>query len=310
MRSRLRSGFKQGACRPGRAFAGLKFAGLKFVRLKFADLKFVGLIFAGLKRLRALFVAAGFALALGGGAWRGMPGAAPGAIVLDYGRFALLFDCAGRTALRYRYSLDADHGHLPRPPAFRLDPALPPGCAQQGSAASYAGVHAGYDRGHLVTSNHMDDDARALAAANYMTNIVPQASRLNQGIWVRAENIAECYRDIAPLDVFGGVRYEDGAAARADDFYVASHGIRTPEYFWKAVLTSDPATGAMRAIAWYVPNRADAGPLDRYLVSLRELLALVGPSALDPRVPPDVLDQKPAATWPQPADCALSLRAR
>lgn len=260
-----------------------------------------------------LVLAATVALGVGvGGAcsrpfWRAV---ARDAILLDYGRFVLLFDCAERTALRYRYSLGPDRGRLRRPAAFRLDPALPEGCAQQRSAASYASVHPGYDRGHLVTSNHMDDDARALESANYMTNIVPQASRLNQGIWVRAENIAECYRDLAPLDVIGGVVYGTGAGAGADDYFLASHGIRTPEYFWKAVITSDPAGGALRAIAWFVPNRADAGPLDRYLVSLRTLQELVGPSALDLRLPPDVLDQTPDATWPQPPGCDLSALPR
>ena len=60
-----------------------------------------------------------------------------------------------------------------------------------------------------------------------MTNIVPQASTFNQGIWLAAENVAECYRDLAPVRVGGGVVY----SYSANDYFLISHGIPTPEYF-------------------------------------------------------------------------------
>ncbi|HEY5801459.1 MAG TPA: DNA/RNA non-specific endonuclease [Burkholderiaceae bacterium] len=230
-------------------------------------------------------------------------------VTLQRGQFALDYDCQAATALRYRYSLAQDRGTLGRPAQFALDPALPPACRGQRSARSYVGVHAGYDRGHLVTSNHMDYDAYSMTAANYMSNIVPQVSRFNQGIWVRAENVAECYRDLAPLDVYGGVVYGLDAHGLANDYFLASHGIRTPEYFWKVIVTSDPASGAMRAIAWYIPNIEDLAPLDAYLLSVRELELLLGPSAAGIAIPDDVKLQKPDKTWPLPAGCQLSIRA-
>ncbi len=132
-------------------------------------------------------------------------------VTLNKGGFVLTYDCSIHSATRYEYTLTADTGSAARPSSFYKDPDLPGGCLGQTSTASYASIKSGYDRGHLVTSNHMDYNATYIRRANYMTNIVPQVSSFNQGIWVKAENVAECYRDIAPVDVYGGVVYGDAS---------------------------------------------------------------------------------------------------
>lgn len=188
----------------------------------------------------------------------------------DYNGFRLIYDCTDRTALHYRYTLQADTGSAARPSTFTFDPTLPAGCLQQTSTASYESVHPGYDRGHLVMSNHMDSDSALIRRANYMSNIVPQVSGFNRGIWLEAETVAECYRDLAPVQVYGGVVH-GATASDTNDFYLSSHGIRTPEFLWKALITTDPATGAGKAIAWLIPNTTGLGALDRYIVSIAEL---------------------------------------
>jgi endonuclease G len=227
-------------------------------------------------------------------------------VVQQYGGFELLYDCSQHTALRYEYVLNADTGVLPRPANFTLDPTLPAGCAQQGSTGTYASVRAGWDRGHLVSSNHMDYNAAYLLRANYMSNVVPQVSTFNQGIWLDAENVAECWRDIAPVRVVGGVVYDDPSN---DAYFMVSHGIATPDWFWKVVITTDPATRATKAIAWRIPNRNNLAPLDSYLVSIDELEQWLGSAMIgidDSTVPAGVKAVKPATTWPQPAGCSLS----
>lgn len=230
----------------------------------------------------------------------------PALVTLDYSGFTLQYDCVRHIALRYEYRLDADTGSAARPSTFKLDPALPAGCAQQTSTGTYASVVTGWDRGHLVTSNHMDASTALIARANYMTNIVPQAARLNQGIWNDAEDVAECYRDIAPVQVVGGVVLGDPS----NDYFLSSHGIPTPEALWKIVLTTDPTSGQPRAIAWYLPNQADLGTLDSYLVSLDELVARVGTTAVGASLlaplPADLKANRPATTWPKPAGCSTS----
>ena len=223
-------------------------------------------------------------------------------VSMDYGGFTLLYDCTRHTALRYEYALGADTGNVARPANFTFDPTLPAGCAQQTSTASYASVVPGWDRGHLVTSNHMDYNADYILRANYMTNIVPQVASFNQGIWLDAENVAECYRDVAPLRVYGGVVYTD----TSNDYFLSSHGIATPDYFWKAILTTDPASGNLKAIAWVIPNQTGLGKLDSYLVSLDQLEQLVGAAMVGIDAPAALKASKPAATWALPAGCSLS----
>jgi endonuclease G len=228
------------------------------------------------------------------------PAATDWVIRQDYGGYQLTYDCTTHTALQYSYTLGFDDGTVARPSSFRLDPTLPAGCGQQSSANSYAAaIYPGYDRGHLVSSNHMDYNADYILRANYMTNIVPQVATFNRNVWLDAENVAECYRDIAPVQVYGGVVYSD----ESNDWYLASHGIRTPEFFWKAILTTDPATGAAKAIAWYIPNVEGLTALDPYLVSITELERLVGTALVGITAPPAVKAMKPATSWPLPAGC-------
>lgn len=222
----------------------------------------------------------------------------------DYNGFRLIYDCTDRTALHYRYTLQADTGSAARPSTFTFDPTLPAGCLQQTSTASYESVHPGYDRGHLVMSNHMDSDSALIRRANYMSNIVPQVSGFNRGIWLEAETVAECYRDLAPVQVYGGVVHGD-TASDTNDFYLSSHGIRTPEFLWKALITTDPATGVGKAIAWLIPNTTGLGALDRYIVSIAELEQRLGAASVRISASAALKAMKPQTTWALPSGCSV-----
>lgn len=224
-------------------------------------------------------------------------------VTLAKGGFTLTYDCTNRTATRYEYVLTKDTGTVARPSSFYLDPDLPSGCGGQYSTGSYSSVVSGWDRGHLVTSNHMDYSSTYIKRANYMTNIVPQVAKFNQGIWVEAENVAECYRDLATVYVYGGVVYND----TSNDYFLSSHGIRTPDYFWKTLITTNTSTGATQAISWYIPNSANLGSLNSYIVSIAELESLIGASNVGISASAAVKAQKPSTTWATPSGCDLSL---
>ena len=98
-------------------------------------------------------------------------------ITLDHGGFTLLFDCELRLALRYEYRLASDTGSADRPSTYKQDPDVPAGCAQPTNTGTYHSVVSGWDRGHLVPSNHMDYNADYILRANYMTNVAPQLTR-------------------------------------------------------------------------------------------------------------------------------------
>ena len=114
----------------------------------------------------------------------------------------------------------------------------------------------------------MDYSAIAIKQTNYMTNILPQAANMNRGAWLQTEKITECYRDIAELLVIGGVIWGNN---EADDYFLKSHGVRTPDAYWKVIVRS---TGQdERVIAWIVPNSQEVTGkrLDQYLVSIDEI---------------------------------------
>ena len=219
---------------------------------------------------------------------------------LDYGGFRLLYDCDLKSAIRFEYVVDRDTGNFSRPSTFTFDPNLSKNCSQQQSTNSYASVVSAWDRGHLVASNHMDYDAAYLLSANYMTNIVPQLASFNQGLWKETESITECYRDLAPIQVIGGVIYSD----TSNDFFVSSHGIKSPDYFWKTLVTTN-SFNQIKTISWLFPNQSALANLNSYIVSIEELERRVGSDLVGLDLGSAIKMQKASKSWELPKNCLL-----
>ncbi len=184
---------------------------------------------------------------------------------LDYHGFSVWVDCNKRGAIKFRYNAQHDIGNLKRNSRFYIDPKVPKEC-QQYSSKSYGMNH---DRGHLVPANHLDYSKEAIKQSNYMTNILPQVNSMNRGAWLLTEEIIECYRDIDELLIIGGVIWGDNTE---NDFFVESHGITTPDAFWKVIIRND------RVISWIIPNSSYATRkrLDNYLVTVNEIERITG----------------------------------
>ena len=217
-----------------------------------------------------------------------------GVLRLDYEGFTLWLDCQRRGAVRFRYNAQRDQGELVRQGHFALDPEVPASC-QQTAATAYSHAQKRYDRGHLVPANHLDHSARALKQSNYMTNVLPQAANMNRGAWYRTEKIVECYRDIDELLVLGGVIWGNNPA---DDYFLQSHGVATPDAFWKLIIR-----GKDRVMAWIIPNAPEATykRLDQYLVSVKTLEARVGETFAE--VPAFAKAETPEVSWLIPIGC-------
>lgn len=116
---------------------------------------------------------------------------------------------------------------------------------------------------------------------------------MNRGAWLLTEEIVECYRDIDELLVLGGVIWGDDAR---DDYFVETHGVRTPDAFWKVILRED------RVIAWIIENTADAtrSRLDSYLVTVEEV-----EERTRERIPVAeyLKSEKPETSWILPIGC-------
>ncbi|CAK4083094.1 unnamed protein product [Aphanomyces euteiches] len=214
--------------------------------------------------------------------------------------YSLLFNCARRTADRWNYTLTTNKANASRPSSFYVDPDVPKAC-QQFTTNSYASVKAGYDRGHLVASSMMTDSPDQRKQSHYMTNIAPQVSSFNQGIWENTEDLEACYRDLHRIYMWGGIIYTD----ESNDFYLTSHGIRTPDFWWKVVWTKDD-NGKDKIIAWYFPNQENLGKLDSYLVSVADIEAKLNDGQGPIPVPEELKSIKETATWTLPTGCTRS----
>lgn len=149
---------------------------------------------------------------------------------------------------------------------------------------------------HLVPANHLDHLPLGIKQSNFMTNILPQAANMNRGAWLKTEEITECYRDIEPLEVIGGVIWGSNPD---DDFFVRSHGVETPDAFWKVIIAKD------KAIGWIVPNSSEATKkrLDLYLKSIQEIEERTGEVFSVPEAWKKV---KPSKSWKIPKGCDRS----
>jgi endonuclease G, mitochondrial len=202
-------------------------------------------------------------------------------------------DCSKRGAIKFQYVAQRDNGNAKRYDKFFLDQNVPAEC-QQKTAKAY-GMK--YDRGHQVPANHLDASETAIKATNTMTNILPQALKMNRGAWLQTEEIIECYRDISELLVIGGVIWGNNPA---DDYFVETDGIKTPDAYWKVIIRG---TGQdEQAIAWIVPNTQDATRkrLDKYLVSLDEIERVTGEKI---PVADYAKHDKPNQSWLIPKGC-------
>ena len=207
-----------------------------------------------------------------------------------YEGFTLWLDCKERAAVKFRYNAQRDNGNEPREEKFTLDPDVPKDC-QQKNGKTYGKK---YDRGHQVPANHMDFSAAAIKQSNYMTNILPQAAGMNRGAWLLTEEITECYRDIDELLILGGVIWGDNTE---DDYFVESHGVRTPDAFWKVIIR-----GKDEVIAWIIPNSQEAKRknLDEYLTTVANIEEITG---MKIPVTGDARTRKLKSSWLIPRGC-------
>ena len=212
---------------------------------------------------------------------------------LDYEGFAVWLDCSKRGAIKFRYNAQRDTGDFKRYDKFFLDPQVPAEC-QQISTKPYG---RGYQRGHQVPANHLDSSDLAIKQSNFITNVLPQTSQMNRGAWLLTEETIECYRGIDELLVIGGVIWGNNPA---DDHFVSSHGVKTPDAFWKVVIRGSGQDE--RAIAWIVPNStlATKKNLDRYLVTVDEIERVTGEKI---PVADYAKHDKPTASWIIPHGC-------
>jgi len=181
---------------------------------------------------------------------------------VDYEGYTLWLDCEKRSAVRFECTIGRDTGDEKRKyyKKYRLDPSLSD-CQQLSTKSYWKESNQTYQRGHLVSFNHLDYSPESASDANQMANILPQHKTLNQGAWKATEEITECFREFGVLRVTGGAIWD------AEPSILAVHGVDVPDYFWKVIQKEGGAIG------WIIPNdnTATADALDSFIVSLKDI---------------------------------------
>ena len=197
---------------------------------------------------------------------------APKIFEKKYHGFTLWLDRQRHGAVAFYYELDRDDGSISRSGGFKIDSSVPEAC-QPISATSYRTdtvdpATGTWDRGHLIPANHMDNNLLSMKDTFFIPNILPQQSDFNQtgGAWFETEKISECYRDISRLSIWGGFIWGDD---NGNDFFVGTHGIDTPDFWWKLIYRHDTKDFN----AWIFPNDRNSRleNIDQFLVTIRDI---------------------------------------
>ncbi len=190
------------------------------------------------------------------------PRLAAGTRALCFDAYAVLHSALTRTPLYSAEHLTADRidaaRSTPREGEFHAEPALPPD--ERADLADYA--RSGFDRGHMAPSGDMPDPA-AQQQSFSLANMVPQAPRLNRGLW---EGIESAVRTLAERR--GELYVVTGPIFKGDQLSTVGHVV-VPTYVFKAVL--DP--GRRSAAAYVTENAEDA---TWTAVSMAQLAGLIG----------------------------------
>lgn len=155
---------------------------------------------------------------------------------------------------RYQVTGPLTGGRIP----FRGDPLLPP--AARAVDADYRG--SGYDRGHQAPLANQTRSQRLRDETFFLSNVVPQNSRLNQQAWAALEErvrdwAAErdtIYSITGPL--FWDPREDDPSTARGYvEYEWIGNKVSVPTHLYKIVIGRKRGTQGWDAVAFVFPNQ-------------------------------------------------------
>lgn len=160
---------------------------------------------------------------------------------------------------------------------FRPDPLVKTGSA---TPEDYRGSH--YDRGHLAPAGDMAFSNDAMSQSFFMTNIAPQVSGFNKGIWRELEELTRDWaRHFKHLHVVTGPVLTQGV-----DYEIGDNGVAVPPAFYKVLL--DLREPELKAIAFVVPNVASDERIEKFATSVDAVEELTGIDFFPNLMPPEL----------------------
>ncbi|MDE0472913.1 MAG: DNA/RNA non-specific endonuclease [Ekhidna sp.] len=144
-------------------------------------------------------------------------------------------------------------GSTPRTDNFRADPNISTGSAQ---LADYK--NSGFDRGHLVPAGDMKVNNLAMSESFYLSNVSPQSTAFNRGIWKKLETLIREWAGKEEVHIVTGGILITGLKE------IGINKVDVPKHFYKVLYA--PKKGKM--IAFVLPNERGQKVLSAYVVSV------------------------------------------
>jgi endonuclease G len=159
------------------------------------------------------------------------------------------------------------NGTLNRISAFKPDPSVP--LVYRTTISDYK--LSGFDKGHIAPVEDMRKDSVAMLESFYFSNIAPQNSILNRGLWKAIENHT---RDLSIR--LKGVYVITGTvfSKTTPPVTIGKHKVGVPSHFYKVIIDKTHNEG----IAYLVPNTTPIKGVSykKFAVAIKDVEAVSG----------------------------------
>lgn len=190
-------------------------------------------------------------------------------------------------------SYELDHTKLQnctkRNDNFRSDPLITTGSATDND---YRG--SGFDRGHLVPAGDMKHTLEAMSDTFYFSNMTPQPSSFNRGIWSRLENLMRSWGlRYGKIWIVTGPVLKDNLRAIGN-----RNQVSVPEEYFKVILKKE--NQAFVGIGFLMSTNLISGKLEEYVVTINEVEELTGFDFfqfLDDKVEEEIEQRSETKNW-------------
>lgn len=171
----------------------------------------------------------------------------------------------------YLLTKDMITGEEERENNFRIDSSVVTGSANPDDYK-----YSGYDKGHLAPAADMSWSKEAMSESFFMSNMSPQKSGFNRGIWKKLEEkVREFAKENDSIYITTGPILKDGLKT------IGENHIMVPNYYYKVIVVYkrtdlDHEQGINKGIGFVLENRSTNEKLERFSVTIDSVETLTG----------------------------------
>lgn len=186
--------------------------------------------------------------------------------IVEHSYYTLGYSEEHEQARWVSYELNRDHLRhcTKRKNDFRPDPEV-----STGSAESNDYRRSGFSRGHLVPAGDRLFNHHAMSETFYFSNMSPQPSSFNSGIWNQLELLARAWAiHHGSLHIITGPVLSEGLKK------IGGNKVSVPKWFYKVILR-ETSNGNKYATAFLMPTDRPHWEVVDYAVSINELEEII-----------------------------------